>query len=272
MRLVRKPLRPHECGRHIEDCMQPRLLLAAAALSMFGTRTEPMRYKIEVISGQQMDMSALGQGVMHIDISATSYVTVTSRDSANQQLLHVVVDSATVVAPNMPMGADPAMMQVANGTAIDLRIVEGKLLGLDPEMMASSPGIAFVVSGLTLLYPQNLRKGVKVGDSWTDTVSTDTTTSIGKGTTTQIRKWKATSKEGDAIVFDNELTGTMTLGGGMADVTGTSTGTSHMAVPPKGPARNATTTNKTSMTMTIAAAPAPIDMQVTGSITVTPIK
>ncbi len=252
--------------------MQPRLLLAAAALSALGTRTEPMRYKIEVTSGQQMDMSALGQGVMNINLTATSWVTVTSRDSANTQLLHVVVDSANIVAPDMPAGVDPNMMKVANGTALDLSVVEGKLLGLDPETMGASPGIAFVVSGIALLYPQNLRKGVKVGDSWTDTISTDTTTAIGKGTTTQIRKWKATSKDGDAIVFDNEFTGTMTLGGGMADVTGTSTGTNHMTVPPKGPARNASTTNKSSMTMTMAAAPAPIDMQVTGSVTVTPIK
>jgi hypothetical protein len=253
--------------------MLPRILIAAAALGVLGTPAEPMHYKIEVKSGQQMDMSSLGQGMMNINITATSWVTIATRDSAGRQLLHIVVDSSLVDAPDMPGGVDAsAMMKVANGTALDLSVVEGKLQGIDPETMTSSPGMGFVIAGIGLLYPPEMRKGMKVGDSWTDTIKTDTTTAMGKGTSTQVRKWKASAREGDATVFDNEFTGTMTIGGGMANVDAVSSGTSHMVVAPKGPARSASTQSKTDMTMTIPGAPTPIQMIVTGGVTITPIK
>jgi hypothetical protein len=252
--------------------MLPRILLAAAALGVLGAPAETLRYKIEVKSGQQMDMTSLGQGAIDIKLTSSSWVSITSRDSAGQQLLHVVVDSTQIDAAGLPDAVDPAMMQVAKGTVLDLAIVGGKLQGITPETIGSSPGMGFVVAGIALLYPPAMRAGVKVGDSWTDTVTTDTTTAIGKGTSTQIRQWKASAKEGDAMVFDNTFTGTMTLGGGMADVSGTTKGTNHIIIGSKGPALKASTEGTTNMTMSISAAPSPIQMVATNAVTVTPIK
>jgi hypothetical protein len=251
--------------------MLPRILLAATALGVMGTTADPLHYKIEVKSGQSMDMSSLGQGMMNVNITATSWVSITTRDSADHQLLHVVVDSSTVDAPDMPGGVDPGMMKTANGTALDLSVVNGKLQGLNPEAMATSPGLGFVVAGIALLYP-DVRKTAKVGDSWTDTVSTDTTTALGKGTSTQIRKWKASARDGDALVYDNEFTGTMTIGGGMANVDATSSGSNHITTAAKGPARTASNDSKTNMTMTVPGAPSPLQMSVNTTVSVTPIK
>jgi hypothetical protein len=252
--------------------MLPRILIAAAALGVLGAPAEPMRYKIEVKSGQSMDMSALGQGVMNININATAWVTITSRDSAGTQLLHLVVDSATIDAPDLPGGADAGMMKVENGTALDLSIVDGKLQGLDPEKLSGSPGISLVLPGLALLYPQGIHKGLKLGDHWIDTLSTDTTTAMGKGTTSQIRNWKVSARDGDAVVLDNEFTGTITMGGGMANLDATTSGTTSMTLPPKGPARKGSTEGKTNMTMTIPGMPTPMQVAATNSVTVTPIK
>lgn len=252
--------------------MLPRILLAAAALGVLGTPAEPLRYKIEVKSGQQMDMTSLGQGAIDIKLTSSSWVAITTRDSAGQLLLHVVIDSTQIDAVGLPGGVDPAMMKVPNGTVLDLAIVGGKLQGLTPEAMVSSPGLGLVVAGIALLYPPGMRAGVKVGDSWTDTVTTDTTTAIGKGTSTQIRQWKASAKEGDAMVLDNSFTGTMTIGGGMAEVSGTMKGTNHLAIGAKGPALRASTEGTTNMTMSISAAPSPIQMLSTNAVTVTPIK
>ena len=52
--------------------MLSRILIAAATLSLLGTRAEPLRYRIEVKSEQQMDMSAMGQGNMNIEIGRAS--------------------------------------------------------------------------------------------------------------------------------------------------------------------------------------------------------
>jgi hypothetical protein len=117
-----------------------------------------------------------------------------------------------------------------------------------------------------------MRAGVKLGDSWVDTVTTDTTTAIGKGSSIQIRQWKASAMESDAMVLDNSFTGTMTLGGGMAEVSATSKGTNHITIGSKGPALKASTESTTNMTMSIAAAPSPIQMVATNAVTVTPIK
>ena len=252
--------------------MLPRILIAAAALGALGARTEPLRYKIEVKSGQQMDMTSLGQGAIDIKLTSTSWVSITSRDSADQQLLHVVIDSTQLDAVGLPDAVDPAMMKVPNGTVLDLAIVAGKLQPLTPGAIGTSPGMGFVYAGVVLLYPDKMRAGIKVGDSWTDTVTTDTTTAIGKGTSTQIRQWKANAKDGEALVLDNAFTGTMTIGGGMADVSGTSKGTNHITIGSKGPALKASTEGTTNMTMSIAAAPSPIQMLSTNAVTVTPIK
>ena len=97
--------------------MLPRILLAVVALSVTGARTAPIHYKIETKTGTSMDMSAMGGEPMNIDMTAVSWVSITTRDSAGQQLLHVVLDSSTFAVQGMPGGADLPDMQAPNGTA-----------------------------------------------------------------------------------------------------------------------------------------------------------
>ncbi len=250
--------------------MLSRILIAAATLSLLGTRTEPLRYKIEVKSAQQMDMSAMGQGNMNITIASTAWVSIASRDSAGATLLHVIIDSAVIDAGELAAQMPPEMLNVAKGTALDLAIVAGKIQVPNPEAIGTSPAMGLIFAGLSMLYP-NARTGVKLGDTWVDTTTSDTTSAMGKGKTSQIRKWKASSKDGDALVLDIDFTGSMTMDGAMANIAATSSGTSHYTMPPKGAARKASSETKSDMKMMIAAAGSEIHAIGTTSITVVPL-
>ena len=250
--------------------MLPRILIAAASLSLLGTRAEPLRYRIEVKSEQQMDMSAMGQGNMNIAISSTAWVAITSRDSAGTTLLHVIIDSAVIDAGELAAQMPPEMLNIAKGTAIDLAIVAGKMQVPNPEAIGTSPGMSLIVAGVNMLYP-NARTGVKLGDAWVDTTTSDTTSAMGKGKTSQIRKWKASSTDGDALVLDIEFTGTMTMDGAMASIAATSSGTSQYTMPPKGAARKASNETKSDMKMMIAAAGSEVHAIGTTKINVVPL-
>ena len=250
--------------------MLSRILIAAAALGVLGAPAEPLRYRIEVKSAQQMDMSAMGQGNMNINLTSTGWVSITSRDSGGATLLHVVIDSAVMDAGELSAQMPPEMLSIAKGTALDLSVVAGKLQIPNPETIGASPAMSLIVAGVSMLYP-TVRAGVKLGDSWVDTTTTDTTSSLGKGTTTQIRKWKASTQDGDALVLDVDFAGTLKMDGAMMTIAGTSTGTSHATLPPKGAARRASNETKSDMRMTLTSAGTEIHAVGTTTIAIVPL-
>ena len=215
-------------------------LALATAVGAVAAPVGPLRYKIEMKSSQEVDLSAMGSGKQTGDVAAVAFVSVTMSDSAAGQLAHIVVDSMTL-EPNgsMTMAYDPTFAASAKGGFFHLYVVGGKVQGTPTPSIEGNPALAILAQAMMVMFPGATKSGLKAGESYTDTTNTTSTTEQGTNNSSAITVWTMKGMEGDAMTFEGESTGKMTVDGGQAAITGTNKGTRTMTSTAKGPVRSA---------------------------------
>lgn len=231
-------------------------------------QTAPMRYRVDLKSSQEVDLSAMGAGKQLSDLTASAWITVTMSDTAGGQLAHIVVDSMTATPTGMMEQQMPAeAIAAAKGALFHLYIVNGKVKGT-PKPSVESPALSVVAQSLPLLFP-GAKAGLKVGETWTDTTSNDATTDQGSQTGSTVMLWKVLAMDGDAYVMEGEAKGTMTAQqtAGDLNIATKSAGTQKVTTTANGPAKSGSTEMKVDATVITSQVPDPIP--VTGSTQVT---
>ncbi|MES2123462.1 MAG: hypothetical protein V4503_02120 [Gemmatimonadota bacterium] len=246
------------------------LLALATAVTAITTPVGPLRYKIEMKSSQEVDLSAMGAGKQVGEISAVAFLSVTMSDSAAGQLAHIVVDSMTL-EPTGSMAAayDPTTAAGAKGGFYHVYVVGGKVQGTPTPSVSGNPALSILAQAVTVMFPGTTRAGLKSGDSYTDTTTSTATTDAGTNNSTAVTVWTMKGMEGDAMMLEGESNGKMTIDGGQTAVSGTNKGTRKMTSTAKGPVKNAVINT----TVDLAAVPSGmsdvIPVKGTSSLTVT---
>lgn len=249
------------------------LLALATTIGVVATPIAPQRYKIELKGAVEADLSAMGQGKMAGDLGLVAFVTVTMSDSAAGQLAHVVVDSMTV-SPNgilQQQGLDASQGPAAKGAFFHLYVVNGKVQGTAKPSMEGNMALGQLAQSVTVLFPGTLKGGLKVGDTFADTATTNTTNEQGTTNNVAITSWTVKGVDGDALLLDGTSTGKMSTDGPNAASSGTSKGTRVMTSSLKGPVKSTTINNSTDMAIIPSGMSDPIPVKNTALITVTQI-
>lgn len=229
------------------------LLALATSIGVVTTPIVPLRYKIEIKTSQEVDLSAMGQAKMTGDIAAVAFLSVTMSDSSAGQLAHIVVDSMTL-APSgmMAQGYDPALVAGTKGGFYHVYVVGGKVQGTPKPSAIDNQVLTLLAQAVMMMFPGNTKAGLKAGDTYTDTATTSNTTAQGTNNSSSVTTWTVTGMDGEATVFTGDTAGRMTMDGGQNAMTGTNKGMRTMASTPKGPVKSATFTG----TVDIAVVPA----------------
>src|SRR5262245_24038515 len=102
-----------------------RIALGLVALSAFHLAPEPVRYRFETRTHQSIDMSAAGMGQVDADVTVTSWVTITTRDTTGGQVIRITVDTSALVTN---MGELATMMSPPKkGASIEMLVEKGKI-------------------------------------------------------------------------------------------------------------------------------------------------
>lgn len=216
------------------------LLALATAVTAVTTPVGPLRYKIEMKSAQEVDLTAMGAGKQVGDVSAVAFVTVMMSDSAAGQLAHIVVDSMTL-APGGSMAAayDPSLATSAKGGFYHVYVVNGKVHDTPKPSIDGNPALTILAQAITMMFPGTTRTGLKNGDSYSDTTTSTSTSEQGTNNSMAVTVWTMKGMEGDAMMLEGVSTGTMTVEGGQAAISGTNKGTRKMTSSAKGPVKSA---------------------------------
>ena len=200
-------------------------------------------------------------------------------DTTGGRLAHVVVDSATVEAGPMSAMLPDSMTHIKPGTAYHFFLVRGKPaegytpggLGEGEVNMAS----AQIVPGIQLLFLAGAHD-IAVGTSWVDSVRTDSTMTAGN-TGAQVHTnilstttWSVTGKSGDDFVVDGVTAGTTIMNMMGNEIQGTTTGTEHLVISPRGVLQSALTESRAHMTMLIGNNSVETMVALTNTLTILP--
>jgi hypothetical protein len=233
------------------------LLLAALAPHLAGTTTT--RYQVTQRMEQEVDASSVGGPKQAMVVKTTSFIAVTLTDSASGKAMKVVVDS--VRADSLPPGlpADSLIKKAkgaiftgfvdASGKVTDLKGGGESLQGLQMESL------------LRDMYPR-VRKGIKTGDAWTDTTTTNNKIGGGEMSARTITNYKAGANETVAGLkatrldanFSSVIAGSQATAGGSADIEGTGTGTANYFVGPNNEFLGSTSNSTSNLSVTILGA------------------
>ena len=217
------------------------LLALATSLGVVTAPVAPLRYKIEISTSQEVDLSAMGQAKMTGDVAAVVFVSVTMSDSGAGQLAHIVVDSMTVTpSGTMAQQFDASLAAAAKSAFYHVYVVGGKVQGTPKPSIAENQAMVLFGQAVQMMFPGPTKAGLKVGDSYADTSSTSTTSDAGTNNTSSIVTWTVKGMDGDAMMFEGASTGKMSVEGGQNAITGTNKGTRTMTSTAKGPVKSAT--------------------------------
>lgn len=244
-------------------------LLALASLTG-GTiaPSAPQRYRIEVKAQQEVDLSAMGGGKQTTDIGLVGYITVTMIDTTGGQLAHIVVDSLIIPAgiELPPQLGEPS---AAKGIFFHGYIVDGKVKGgLKPNQ--PNQLVTMLSGGVDNLFP-GLRSTAKVGDTWSDTVKTDTNADGMMQQSVTMTKWTATAGTSGTLQYDGVANGTSkregNAGNGKQTVDAKITGTRSLSGPVAGPMHKGTIKAMQDLIVSIEGAPEPFPVMAVTEIT-----
>jgi hypothetical protein len=230
------------------------LLLAAPTPPAAGTTT--IKYQVTQRMEQEVDASGVGGGKQSFVVKTTSFIAVTLTDSAGGRAMRVVVDS--VHADSLPMGmpADSLVKKAKGSTFTGFVDASGKV----SNVKASGDA----VQGLQLesllrdMYPRT-RKGMKAGDTWTDTTTSTNKIGGGEMNVRSVTTYKAGGAQTvaglkatqlDAIVA-SQIAGSQATPGGQADIEGTGTGTWNYFVGPNNEFLGGTGASTSNLSVTI---------------------
>ena len=233
-------------------------LLAALAPHVAGTTTT-IRYQVTQRMEQEVDASGVGGGKQAFVIKTTSFIAVTLTDSAGGKAMKVVVDS--VRADSLPPGrpGDSLVKKAKGATFTGFVDASGKVT--DVKSQGESLQGLQLESLLRDMYPRT-RKGLKTGDTWTDTTTSNNKIGGGEMSARTITTYKAGASESVAGVkatrLDANITsviaGSQATPGGSADIEGTSTGTANYLVGPNSEFLGGTSNSTSNLSVTILGA------------------
>lgn len=238
------------------------LLVLATMAGVSPNASAPMRFKIDVKTVQEIDLTAMGQGKMPSDVSASAWITVTMSDTTGGQLALVVIDSMTLTPTGMAaQNLPPDAAAGAKGAQFHLYIVDGKIKGPMKPSIEGNMAVGMVQQGISMLFP-GAKSGLKAGDTWTDTNKVDTSTEGSTQNGSIVTLWKVASLEGDAYNLEGVVSGTMNAeqGGGQVNISSKQTGTTTVTTSVKGPASKALVSSKMDATIITPQVPDPISM------------
>ncbi len=195
----------------------------------------PQRYRIEVKSKQDVDLSAMGQGTQTTEFGAIGFLSVTMSDTTGGQLAHIVVDSLQI-----PAGLElPPGFSTDGGAGIFFHayIVDGKVQG---TLMPSAPHrmVSLLAGGIENLFP-GLRTTAKLGDTWADTVKAESSAEGNSQKSVTMLDWKVTGGTTGMLTYEANTVGTLMREGpgpaGKQTINAKITGTRKISGPPAGP-------------------------------------
>ena len=246
------------------------LLALAISIGVVTTPIAPLRYKIEVSTSQEVDLSAMGQAKMTGDVAAVMFVSITMSDSGAGQLAHIVLDSMTITPSGMmEQQFDPSLAGAAKGAFYHVYVMGGKVQGTPKPSMAENPALALMGQAVQMMFPGSTRAGLKMGESFADTTTTSNTSEAGTNTASSVTSWTLKGIDGDAMVFEGSSIGKMSVDGGQNAVTGTNTGTRTMTSTAKGPIKSATLTSAIDISVVPAGMSDAIPVKGTSKVTIT---
>lgn len=253
------------------------LVLGAAAFTPRPTPPSVTRFKVAETNHQVVDLSSFGQPEQVSHIVTSTYVTVTSTDSAGGRAVRLVIDSVHADSVSA-QGFDPSVLDSLKGaTATAWVAANGRIQNVQADSLRGGQA----TNVLRALYPR-MEPRAKVGDHWTDTTEVHGTGGgmLGNATTKRITNWAVTSEETMGGVkarkvesaFSQSVSGTVNGPQGSMGVDGTGTGSATYYVAPDGRELGVNSTLNLQISITIPQAADPIP--VTGTITavVTPIR
>lgn len=246
------------------------LLALATSIGVVTTPIAPLRYKIEISTSQEVDLSAMGQAKMTGDVAAVVFVSITMSDSGAGQLAHVVVDSMNIT-PNGTMAQqfDASLATAAKGAFYHLYVVNGKVQGTPKPSLADNQAMVLLGQAVQLMFPGPVKAGIKSGDSYADTTSNTSTSEAGTNNASSITTWTMKGMEGDAMLFEGASTGKMSVDGGQNAVTGTNKGTRTMTSTVKGPVKHATLKSEVDVAVVPAGMSDAIPVKGVSTVTIT---
>ena len=231
-------------------------LFLAALLPHAGSQT--IKYQVTQRMEQEVDASGVGGGKQAFVIKTTTFIAVTLTDSAGGKAMRVLVDS--VRADSLPPQLPADSLLKAKGTAYTGFVdASGKVTEVKSQG-AGVPGLQFE-SLLRDMYPRT-RKGMKSGDTWTDTTTSSNKIGNGELSVKAITTYKAGAAETvagmkatrlDATVA-SQIAGSQATPGGSADIEGTGTGVWNYFVGPNNEFLGGTGTSTSNLSVTILGA------------------
>jgi hypothetical protein len=235
--------------------------LLLAAVTPLAAPPTTLKYQVTQRMEQEVDASGVGGGKQSFVVKTTSFIAVTLTDSAGGRAMKVVVDS--VRADSLPPGlpADSLAKKARGATFTGFVDANGKVT----DMKSSGepvPGLQ-LESLLRDMYPHT-RKGMKQGDTWTDTTTANNKIGNGEMNVRAVTIYKAGASETvagmkatrlDATVA-SQIAGTQATQAGSADIEGTGTGIWNYLVGPNNEFLGGTGTSTSNLSVTILGAQA----------------
>lgn len=231
----------------------------------------PLRYKLEIKTKIVQDLTAIGQGQQTQEYSNVSFISLTAKDSSGGQAVTVVFDSL-VLGDGAPLTPEQ-VKSVAGSTWHGFRGPNGRVADL--TLVGENPVAQSVQGLLTQLFPP-LRKGVPIGQSWTDTTDAEGLMGVAARTVTNLvtssdtyQGAKVTRLAGASA---SSISGTVASQQGQIGIEGTGTGTIAWLIGTDGILLNSTGANSQKMTVSVAVAPEPIPVAIEIQSTTTLMK
>lgn len=237
-------------------------LLLAALGPVAPVPIDTTHYHITSTTKSDLDLSAMGQPDQSVIITVSAFVSVTMGDSAGGKSVHVRIDSSTFDGGSAAQYLPPEMTADPRGAEYDVMVINGRpvsrVIPTPMSMQAAqlAPAVALLFAGLRTSH---------AGDTWVDTVRSDTTIANAASTGSTVTTWTVKPGTGDALEFDGVWSGTTSVGSGQMQMELHVNGTNQAAAAPGALSTHAASTGTGKANMTLAGQAVP--MQVTTQLT-----
>lgn len=233
---------------------------------------EPTKYRIEQQLENRIDLSAFGQGEQVQNQSFIWFLTITYRDSAGGTVIHAVADSAQIDLGMMPIPA--ATLDSLKGTAFHGWMDAAGRMG--PVTMSRESSLALQIDGALKGFHPRVKPNARSGDSWVDTLQTDSRTAQGTNATRTVTTYTMGGAESVGGITGTRLeatfvatqTGTLETPAGPAEIEGKANGTGTYVIGRNGRYLAGTSSSSGEALIKGGFAPLPIPVKTQGTTTV----
>ncbi len=221
------------------------------------------RYKLDIKIGQQIDLTAAGQGVQQGDVIGAVFLTLTTTDSAGTRLAHIVVDSMKVEGTGaMEAQVSQEMADGLKGATIDAVIKNGRVDGTPKLSAQNNVVMNLAAASVNVLFP-GVNEKARGAKSYTDTLQNNDVNEAGTRNSQQVIEWTVNGTDGDALKMSGSANGTLTADMNGQQITGTTKSTISTTTPIGGPAHESMIDSTQDMTVLVGGLPDPVSIKVT---------